>query len=312
MALPRQFRRLRIALIGFGDVARRLLAQRQTTHGASGGPRFFAIGRNPQRNTFKARNSAIRALNWNLDQPDKSRRAARISNAAVILVPPSEAHPSRDLRMQRFAAMLRASGRRMPLVYISTTGVYGDTQGGVVTELSPCNARQPRSRRRISAEGMLRPLGACVLRAPGIYAQDRLPTARLAARQPALRAEDDVYTNHIHAEDLARLSWVALFRGRPGRVINAVDETGMKMGDYFDAVADATGLPRPPRISRQEMLALGSSGQMNPMMMSFLSESRRVQTARIESDLRVNLRFPTVSDSLKSLNSLKGHNISAP
>ncbi len=303
MALPRQFRRLRVALIGFGDVAHRLLAQRQATHGASGGPRFFAIGRSPQRGALTAHGNTLQALRWNLDQPDKSRRAARIGNAAVILVPPSEAHPVRDLRMQRFAAMLRASGRRIPLVYISTTGVYGDSQGGVVTELSPCNARQPRSRRRVDAEQLLRPLGACVLRAPGIYAQDRLPTARLAARQPALRAEDDVYTNHIHAEDLARLSWVALFRGRPGRVINAVDETGMKMGDYFDTVADATGLPRPPRISRQEMLALGASGQINPMMMSFLSESRRVHTLRIKSDLGVNLKFPTVLGSLKTLDS---------
>lgn len=301
MALPRQFRRLRIALIGFGDVAHRLLTQRQATHGASGGPRFFAIGRNPQLGALTIHRNTIQALNWNLDQRDKSRRAARISNAAVILVPPSEAHPFRDLRMQRFAAMLRASGRRIPLVYISTTGVYGDTQGGVVTELSPCNARQPRSRRRVSAEQLLRPLGASVLRAPGIYAQDRLPTARLAARQPALRAEDDVYTNHIHAEDLARLSWVALFRGHPGRVINAVDETGMKMGDYFDAVADATGLPRPPRISREEMLALGKAGQINPMMMSFLTESRRVHTLRIHRELVDRLRYPTVHDALATL-----------
>lgn len=303
MALPRQFRRLRITLIGFGDVAQRLLAQQTSAPGARGGPRFFAIGRSPDLADLRGRRLPVCGLRWDLDQPAKSRRAARIGHAAVIFVPPSEAHPFRDLRMQRFAAMLRAGGRRIPLVYISTTGVYGDSQGAIVTEVSPCNARQPRSRRRLSAEQTLRPLGACVLRAPGIYAQDRLPTARLAAGQPALRTDEDVYTNHIHAEDLARLSWVALFRGRPGRVINAVDETDMKMGDYFDAVADATGLPRPPRISRQEMLGLGKAGRINPMMMSFLSESRRVQTARVQSDLGVNLKFPTVGDSLKSLHS---------
>ena len=301
MALPRQFRRLRIALIGFGDVAHRLLTQRLVAPGASGGPKFFAIGRSPDLAAFRAHRHLMGGLNWNLDQRNKSRRAAHITNAAIIFVPPSETHAARDLRMQQFAAMLRASGRRIPLIYISTTGVYGDTQGGVVTEVSPCNARQPRSRRRLSAERVLRPLGACVLRAPGIYAQDRLPTARLAARHPALRAEDDVYTNHIHAADLARLSWVGLFRGRPGRVINAVDETGMKMGDYFDTVADATGLPRPPRISRQEMRALGASGQINPMMMSFLSESRRVHTLRIKNELVDRLRYPTVHDALATL-----------
>lgn len=301
MALPRRFRRLRIALIGFGDVAHRLLTQRLATPGASGGPKFFAIGRSPDLAAFSTHRHRTGRLNWDLDQRSKSRRAASISNAAIIFVPPSEAHASRDLRMQQFAAMVVASGRRMPLVYISTTGVYGDTQGGVVTEISPCNARQPRSRRRVSAEQVLRPLGACVLRAPGIYAQDRLPTARLAAHQPALRAEDDVYTNHIHAEDLARLSWVALFRGRPGRVINAVDETGMKMGDYFDAVADATGLPRPPRISRQDMLALAKAGKINPMMMSFLTESRRVHTMRIKNELVDRLRYPTVHDALAAL-----------
>lgn len=301
MVLPRKFRRLRIALVGFGDVAHRLLAQRSALTSASAGPKFFAIGRSTNLVAFQENRSHIRALNWNLDEPAKSLRAARIAHAAIIFVPPSDAHPFRDLRMQRFAAMLRQTGQRIPLVYISTTGVYGNTNGEIVTELSPCNAGQPRSRRRVSAEGYLRPLGACVLRAPGIYAHDRLPTARLAARQPALREEDDVYTNHIHADDLARLSWAALFRGRYGRVINAVDETGMKMGEYFDAVADATGLPHPPRISRDEMLALGKTGQINPMMMSFLSESRRVKTDRIKTELLLRLRYPTVRDSLTAL-----------
>lgn len=133
------------------------------------------------------------------------------------------------------------------------------------------------------------------MRAPGIYADERLPLERIRRGDPVLRAEDDVYTNHIHADDLARLSVFALFRGRSGRVYNAVDDTDLRMGDYFDAVADAFGLPRPPRLSRQE-IAL----KLPPMTLSFMAESRRIDNCRMHRELRTRLRHPTVSAGLQS------------
>lgn len=187
----------------------------------------------------------------------------------------------------------------MPGVYISTTGVYGDYAGNTVTETSPCRPANTRSTRRLSAERIWRrALGFHVLRVPGIYAEDRLPVERLTAQQPALSRNDDVYTNHIHADDLARIAYAALFRGKMGRITNAVDQGDMKMADYFDAVADALRLPRPPRISRKEMDALAKSGAIGPMMAGFLSESRRVKTERLAPELRIRLGYPTVADTL--------------
>jgi nucleoside-diphosphate-sugar epimerase len=135
-----------------------------------------------------------------------------------------------------------------------------------------------------------------VLRIPGIYAAGREGGVAERLRQgvPALRAEDDVYTNHIHADDLARACIAALHRGRPQRVVNASDDTVLKMGDYLDMAADLHGLPRPPRLSRAEAAAV-----LSPQRMSFLNESRRLRNTRLKRELRVQLRYPTVEEGLR-------------
>jgi nucleoside-diphosphate-sugar epimerase len=323
MTLPRKFRQLRIGLIGFGDVARRLLMQRlatatagsalhsrHNTHSAHStrnahGPNWIAVSRSgPQQCSDQekaiAARCGVRFLRWDLDQKRTLRRLAPLLHACVVLAPPAE-HGTRDQRMRRFSLALMRKNTFTAGVYLSTTGVYGDHQGQEVTEVSRCTPTAPRSQRRRDAEQVLRHrVGFHVLRVPGIYGHDRLPLARLASQQPALKAEDDVFTNHIHADDLARIAWAALFRGQRARVTNAVDQTQMKMADYFDAVADAKGLPRPPRISKAEMLALGKAGAVNPMMLSFLAESRRVRSRRLAQELRIQLRYPTVHHTLAS------------
>jgi nucleoside-diphosphate-sugar epimerase len=254
---------------------------------------------------FSGRHSA---LGLDLDHRPLVRRITPILQAAIVYLPTAEPKTSEtkaaiiDRRARDLACALRACASAMPLVYLSTTGVYGNHQGAEVSETSRCQTHQPRSLRRLDAERALRPLGAHVLRVPGIYdGHERLPTARLHAQQPALRPEDDVFTNHIHADDLARIALIALFRGRPGRITNAVDETEMKMADYFDAVADAIGLARPPRISRTEMKSLAAQGAVHPMMMGFLAESRRVKSTRVHRELRARLRYPTVDHTLREL-----------
>jgi nucleoside-diphosphate-sugar epimerase len=132
-----------------------------------------------------------------------------------------------------------------------------------------------------------------ILRAPGIYAAERLPLERLRQGTPALAAEDDVFTNHIHADDLARLALLALFRARPGRAYNASDDTHMKMGEYFDLVADAFGLPHAPRLPRAEL-----EKAVSPMLLSFMSESRRLDNRRIKRELGAVLRHPRVEETV--------------
>jgi len=127
-----------------------------------------------------------------------------------------------------------------------------------------------------------------ILRAPGIYAETRLPLDRLRQGTPVLRPEDDVFTNHVHADDLARATVAAAFRGKPNRAYNITDDAELKMGNWFDAVADAFQLPRPPRVSWEE-----AETRIAPLLLSFMNESRRLSNVRMKRELRVRLRYPT-------------------
>jgi len=197
---------------------------------------------------------------------------------------------------------LARSGRTARIVYASTTGVYGDRGGAPTAETATRRPATERARRRADAEERVRRHGrahrvtATVLRVPGIYALDRAggdPRERVARGAPVLAAADDVYPGHIHADDLARACVAALHRGRPQRAVNVVDDSELKMGDYFDLVADRFALPRPPRLSRSD-----AAERLSPLQMSFLAESRRLVNARMKHELRLVLRHPTVADGL--------------
>ena len=187
-------------------------------------------------------------------------------------------------------------------MYGSTSGVYGDCQGDWVDENRPVNAFTTRAQRRVHAEQLVRHFGratgavSSILRIPGIYAPDRVggtPRERLQKGTPVLRSEDDVFTNHIHADDLARACVAALWRGRPQRITNVNDDTVLKMGDYFDLAADLYGLPRPVRVPRST-----AAEHLSLMLLSFMSESRRMVNARLKSELRLRLRYATVATGL--------------
>jgi len=217
-------------------------------------------------------------------------------------------HPA-IVAKRRTGALDRAD-RPVTVVYASTTGVYGNAQGRRLAETAPLQPASPRGRRRVAAEAVWRAVGpsrarraglglppwrAIVLRIPGIYGRDRLPLERLRAGLPRLVAEDDVFTNHIEIGDLARALETALYRGRPQRVVHAADGQDLKMGDYFDAVADAAGLPRPPRLPAAEVRAA-----VTPAMWSFMQESRRLDNRRLLAELRVRLRHPSVHQALRA------------
>jgi nucleoside-diphosphate-sugar epimerase len=236
-----------------------------------------------------------------LDQPATLRRLAGLATRVLHLAPPrSDGAAQQDLCDLRTLALARALRRgRLPqaLVYGSTSGVYGDCAGAWVKETRALSPQTARGQRRVDAERTLRGLGRAgvrvsLLRIPGIYACDReggTPEARLRKGTPVLNALDDVYTNHIHADDLARACVAALWRGRAQRAVNVNDDSVLKMGDYFDLAASLYGLPPPPRVSRAV-----AEQTLPAMQLSFMSESRRMDNTRLKRELRLSLHYPQV------------------
>ena len=261
---------------------------------------MFAALRDPARFAFW-RESGARPIAADLDRPNSLQRLAGLADIVLHFAPPPD-HGLVDPRTRRLlAALMRGKSLPQRLVYISTSGIYGDCAGSRVDETRRLNPQTERARRRVDAERQLRRFGAArpvrvsILRAPGIYAADRLPLERLRKGVPALRAEDDVFTNHIHADDLARLACYALRFGRANRCYNASDDTPLKMAEYFDFVADRFGLPRTPRVSRSE-----AQSTLSPLQLSFMGESRRLDNRRIKTELRAKLRYPQVSDGIEA------------
>lgn len=282
----------RLLIIGCGDVAQRMVSL------VRGRCRVYALSHSP------ARLAALRALGvtpvpGDLDHPQTLDAIAGLGHDVVHFAPPPT-YGVHDTRTAHLIAAL-AKGKSLPqqLVYISTSGVYGDCDGALVTETHPARPQTDRARRRADAERRLRewgkrsPVRVSILRVPGIYAAERLPLARLRQGTAALKPEEDAYVNHVHADDLARMAVAALYRGHPNRMYNAADDAPQKMGDYFDLVADRFGLPRPPRIARAE-----AAHVVPGVLLSFMNESRQLVNDRIKRELRLRLCYPTVQDGI--------------
>jgi len=274
-----------LLVVGYGDIARRatpLLAPRFTITGLS------------------------RRAGFDLDH--RATLALGAADALLHCAPPPPQGDS-DSRTANLLAALDEQ-RVVPgrVVYISTSGVYGDCAGERVAETRPLNPQTPRARRRVDAERQLerwcaaRGVALVVLRAPGIYAAERLPLARLRARLPVLCREEDVYTSHIHADDLAAAVARALEPDALAGVYNVADDTELLMGDWLDLVADHAGLPRPPRAPASRIAELAP-----PEALSFMQESRRLDNARLKQGLGVRLRYPTVHQGLRHEHAIGTH-----
>ena len=299
--------RPRLLIVGCGDVGTRCLRI------LSARMRVFAVTSQPARRAELRAAGAV-PLVADLDRPATLARLRGLADRVLDLAPPPGSGEG-DPRTRALLATLRRTAwrrarahagepvilperrrARPAFVYASTSGVYGDRAGARVAEFARVRPQTARARRRVAAERTVREFGRAgnwrtsIVRIPGIYAEDRLPLARLKRGTPALAPQDDVYTSHIHADDLARAMVAALFRGRPQRVVHASDDTELRMADYFDLVADRRGLPRPPRITRQQAREV-----IDPTLLSFMSESRRLDNRRLKRELRLRLRYPTVS-----------------
>jgi nucleoside-diphosphate-sugar epimerase len=294
---PARFRQARVLIVGCGDVGLRVARQLLPRC------RVLALTSQPER-AQALRQAGLVPLLGNLDHAATLARLAGLATRVVHLAPPP-GQGDEDPRTRHLLQALSRRGHMRSLIYGSTTGVYGNAGGARFDETRAVAPATPRAQRRVHAEALVRWWGrrlgarASILRIPGIYAVDREgghPRDRVLKGSPVLAREDDVFTNHIQADDLARACVAALWRGRPGRVVHACDDQTMLMGDYFDLVADLCGLPRPPRLSRAE-----AAQAMSPLQMSFLSESRRLINQRLHSELKVRLQYPTVREGLASV-----------
>jgi nucleoside-diphosphate-sugar epimerase len=284
-----------VLLVGCGDVGLRV------ARGLAPRVRLYALTSSPQRVAL-LREERITPLRGDLDRPASLRRLAGIATRVVCLAPPPPEGWG-DPRTRALTQVLRLRAPPASFVYGSTSGVYGDCGGARVAESRLPSPRTPRASRRLAAEQAVRFLGrsrarvrVSILRIPGIYAPDReggTPRERLEKGIPVLAEPDDVYTSHIHADDLARACALALWRGRSQRVYNASDDTTLKMGDYFDLAARLYGLAKPPRVSRDT-----AQSALPLMLLSFMSESRLLDNARMKRELRLALRYPTVEQGL--------------
>jgi nucleoside-diphosphate-sugar epimerase len=289
-----RFKQPTLLIVGCGDIGLRVAKLLR------GRWRLLALTSSPHRAAL-LRAAGIVPLVGNLDAAATLMRLGGLADAVLHLAPPPSAGDT-DPRTARLLQALARKGRTKRVVYGSTSGVYGDCGGADFDETRAVNPGTERARRRVDAERRLRWYGRAfgarvtLLRIPGIYASDRAgghPRERLSRGTPVLIADDDVYTNHIHADDLARACVAALHRGLPQRAVHVCDDTELKMGDYFDLAADLCGLPRPPRITREQ-----ASRQLPAMQLSFMSESRRLSNRRLKGELRLRLKYARVVEGL--------------
>lgn len=325
-------RRQRLLIVGCGDVGLRFLRGQQHLI-QSGRLRIFVLTSSAQRIPELHALGAVPIL-ANLDDAASLRRLAALADRVLMLAPPAPIasttaclpaafynykkmsysgrfcaeklqkdyqEPTCDSRSLALQRTLRRSRPPRQVVYASTSGVYGDCAGAFVNETQALRPSTERAARRVGAERIWRASGLAVsiLRIPGIYALDRAngtPATRLAKGTPVLVAADDVFTNHIHADDLARACQLALWRGRPQRVYHASDDSQLKMGDYFDLAAQLLSLPPPPRLPRAQLTQV-----LSPVQMSFLTESRRLSNTRIKKELGLLLAYPSPLQGLQAM-----------
>ena len=284
-----------VLVVGPGQVGARVIALLRRR------ARVLALVRQPAQRA-RMRSLGATPVLGDLDRPQALRAlSARRIDAVIHLAPPPATGP-RDTRTRHLLqAIVPKRPAHFRFVYVSTTGVYGDRGGAWTDESQAPRPASARAARRVDAERQIARLArrdawhATVLRAPGIYDAQRLPLDRLRAGTPAFITADDAYTNHVHSDDLAAMCVAALRSRRHWRIYHACDDSVLRMGDYFDLVADAFGLPRPPRLPRDEV-----ARRVSALTWSFMRESRRLRNDRIKRELGVRLRHPTVAAFLNA------------
>ncbi|MDE1941930.1 MAG: NAD-dependent epimerase/dehydratase family protein [Betaproteobacteria bacterium] len=286
-------------IIGSGDVARRMVPLIRAA------PQLFALCRD-DISAARWRSLGATPLMGDLDKPATLGRLSGLAHVVFHFAPPASDRPGDPRTKHLITALERGASLPHTLVYISTTGVYGDCRGALVDECTPVRPTTARASRRVEAETLLRGFGTrsgchvSILRAPGIYAEDRLPLERLHRQDPLAELQSDPWTNHIHARDLAQAALDAARRARPNRIYNVADDSRLRMGEFYEMLARHFGLPLPARLPLEEVRR-----KISEISWSFMAESRQVSNSRIKREFRRAWYYPTIDHFLKSIAPVK-------
>jgi nucleoside-diphosphate-sugar epimerase len=282
----------RVLIIGCGYIGKRVARL-----GMEGNASVTAMSRSA-KGLEELEKLGIQPVSGDLDHPASLGKLPTKGSVVFYFAPPPGGGLT-DPRVRSFCASIAPGNEPQKVVYLSTSGIYGDCGGNVVTEETPPNPQTTRAKRRFDAESVLlswggdRNVPVVILRVTGIYGPGRLPIPHIESGNPVLCEREAPFTNRIHADDLARICMAAAEKGDGGEIFNVSDGENGTMTHYFNAVADAFGLMRPPQVSMNEARVT-----MNPLILSYFSESRRVDNGKMLSRLGIRLLYPTLAEGL--------------
>lgn len=284
----------KLLVIGCGDIGRRVGKLANVD-----GWQVSGLVRSNE-SALLAEAAGITPLIIDLQDPE-ALTGLQTAGTSVLYAAPPPGGGTTDPKVRHFCEAIAAGDEPVRVVYLSTSGVYGDCRGERVTEATPVHPQTARAQRRFDAETTIRQFGeqrnvpTIILRVTGIYGPFRFALHRILEQHPLLNENEAAFTNRIHADDLAQICLAALDKAADGDIFNVCDGQESTMTDYFNAVADAFELPRPPQVDAAEAAKV-----MNPLMLTYFQESRRMDNSKMLEKLGITLRYPTLQQGLKA------------
>ncbi len=287
-----------IVIVGCGDIGLRVAKIWKNL-----GKSIFGVVRSESSLEY-LRQQHIHAISADLSKPDTLIELAPqlTQHALVYYFAPPPTKGTQDTSMRNFLTHFTPDSLPAHLVYISTSGVYGDQHGELIDENTPTKPQVDRAKRRYHAEEQLRQwsentsVPITILRVGGIYGAARLPLKRIKDQIPMLHEDLAPLTNRIHEDDLAQICVAAAQKKSYGEIYNVNDGSNSNMTEYFNTIADAFDLPRPPLVDWDEAEKTISEG-----MLSYLKESRRMDNTKMINELEIKLIYPTLKDGLMKI-----------
>ena len=229
---------------------------------------------------------------------DLSTEIEKASHILISAAPNADGDPV----LAAFRAQIAARAHNLEWVgYLSTTGVYGDAEGGWVNEDSPLKPATKRGQMRVDAEAewqAIPELPLHIFRLAGIYGPGRGPFAKVRNGTARRIIKKNQVFSRIHLEDIAQVLAASIAKPNAGAVYNLCDNDPAPPQDVIAHAAELLGLPLPPEVAYE-------TADMTPMARSFYAESKRVRNDRIRGELGVILKHPDYRSGLASLLALE-------